>query len=228
MIEDRNPIRNLFSLIELVSGEDDSRTGIGQLADDLADHRPTVHVDTTRGLVEEGDTRTGSECHGKGKTLFFPSGQPSPRSVTTLRQTDSLEEFLRVGVRRAPLVQTAVLPDRVERSSTRVDAALLEHDTHLWPEDSTVTHRIESEDPHPARCRSTDPFTHFDRARLASTVRAEDGSDLTRPCIETHTFDRAEISVSNDQILDDERRFVSTDTRKRGVLRSGHPSRLGR
>jgi len=62
-------VTNPFSLVEVVSGEDDTAASIDQLGDDRANRLSTIKVDSCSGLIEEDDVGSGSQRKGKRETL---------------------------------------------------------------------------------------------------------------------------------------------------------------
>jgi hypothetical protein len=133
-----------------------------------------------------------------------------------LGQADEINELLRVGVLRfATAVQPAVLPNDIDRASTRVNAALLKHDAHFVGQSSVIFGGVEPKNSDVTRRCSPKSFAHFNRAGFPSAIWTENSSDLSGPSRKRDRINCDKIAIPHREMVDDQGGLTTVNTRKR-------------
>ena len=147
-VEDDHPIGQPFGLVEFVGGEHHRAATVGELADDRADRVAPEHVDPRRRLVEERHLGPSRQREGERQPLLLAAAQPSPGGRRPVAEADRVDQLAGIG---APVVQRAVVANRVAHTRARVDAALLQHHAHAFAERALLVGRVTARAPAPSR-----------------------------------------------------------------------------
>ena len=93
VVEDRDPIRELVGLVEVLGGEEDGDAAAGELAD-VVPHLPAAaRVEPGRGLVEEDHPRRADQCHGQVEPAAHPARVRRDRPGGSVDEVEPVEQL---------------------------------------------------------------------------------------------------------------------------------------
>ena len=64
VVQDRDPVRELFCFVEVLRCQQDRRAGAGEFLDGFPDFEPSLRIESGRRLVEEDDCGCSHQAHG--------------------------------------------------------------------------------------------------------------------------------------------------------------------
>ena len=95
VVEDRDPVRELVRLVEVLGGQEDRHAAGRQRADDLPHRAPAARVQARRRLVEEDHARVADERHGQVEPALHAAGVGHGRLVGRVDEVELLEQLRR-------------------------------------------------------------------------------------------------------------------------------------
>ena len=95
------------------------------------------------------------------------------------------------------------MANHVADSGAAEHAALLEHDTHVAAQPCLLTFRVEAQHRNRTGGRGAVALADLEGAGFSSAIRAENSGHLTGPRDEGNAVDSGEISITDDEILND-------------------------
>ncbi|MDX6336277.1 MAG: hypothetical protein QOG05_3617 [Streptosporangiaceae bacterium] len=93
LVEDRDPVRELVGLVEVLGGKQDGDPPGGQLADDLPHGAPAARIQPGGGLVQENQTRAADQRHGQVEPAPHPPGIGGQRPSRRVSQVELFQQL---------------------------------------------------------------------------------------------------------------------------------------
>ena len=193
LVEDDHAVGESFCFVQLVGGQHDRASSVGEGAHDAAYGVAAVHIDAGGRLVEERHLRRGGQCQGQRDPLLLAATEPAPGGRAPIGQADLLHQRCRVD---ALAVQRAVVAHRVEHARAWVHTAFLQHHPHAFAEQPLLGRRVEAQHSHSAGGCAPVSLAHFDRAGLARAVGPQHCSDLAGRGAERHIVHCPQLAVA--------------------------------
>jgi hypothetical protein len=91
LVEHGDPVGELVGLLEVLGGEEDRHSGVGQLTDDPPQFAPTAGVEARGRLVEEDHLGASDQRHGEVELAAHAAAERRRRSVGRLVEAEPCE-----------------------------------------------------------------------------------------------------------------------------------------
>ena len=185
VVQDGDPVRELFGFVEILRGQQDRRAAAGELLDGFPDLEPALRVESGRRLVEEDDRGRTDQAHGDVEPAGHAAGVRVHPLVGRVGQPELLQQAvgnLGRDWRRPAVWQSSTRFSRpVRMPSTAanwpVRLMLLAHSFRL-------ARGVEAADAGGAAVGLEQRRKDVDHRRLAGAVRSEQREDLAAPHLE--------------------------------------------
>src|SRR5207253_3302291 len=200
-MHDRHPVAELFSLVEVVGGEEDRQLAVAaEVRDDVEQLRADARVEADGRLVEEEDVRARDERAGDLEPAPFSAAVGADRPVDEVAQPDEVDELLDPPLRVARLdaPEAGVQVEVAASGQGAGDDRLLEDDAARLAGGERLSADVEASDPGRPATRADGRRQHPDRGRLAGAVGPEQSEHLAWRDLEVdffHRFDAAGIDL---------------------------------
>src|SRR5262245_1336455 len=186
----------LFSLFQVVGGDQDRRTLVGELVDHGPEGAPGDRIHARCRLIEEEDARLVHNRRAESHALLPPAWQAACQLTALALQARELQYPTFAG--RSPTRRHAVHPGKevevlVDREAV-VERRLLRHVPDPLPPALRAERSDLAREPHLALARLHQPTQHLDGRRLSSPVGAEQAVDLAVAHLEVDALDCDELA----------------------------------
>ncbi len=203
-IEDRDPVRDLLDVAEIVARQQDRDALVPEAADQRAGRPPSLDVHASRRLVEGDECRPADEREHEPEPLPLAARQPAEARPGGGRQAHQREQL--IGVARRG-VEPSVEPENLAGRHSRIDpASTLEHEPDSRPVIPPGSGRIDAEHAYVPTIRPAVALDDLDRRRLPCAVRAEQRERLALFDPERHVAEDGSPGVRLCQPIDLDRR----------------------
>ena len=202
-VDDRDAVRQLVRLLEVLRGEQDGRA----LADERADHAPhlaaTARVKPRGRLIEKEDRRQQHERGRQIQAATHPARVSLRDPVRGIDQVELHQEFFRAALCIPPgeVIQPADHLEVFEARQVFVDRHVLAGQANLCLDAIRVLDHIETRDRGVAAVGLEQGRENPDRRRLARPVRSEQGQQTPFCDLEVEPIECSNAAIVFHQAL---------------------------
>jgi hypothetical protein len=205
-VEDRDPVGELFGLVEVLGGEQHGRAALGEFPDGLPHLDARLRVQPGRRFVEEDDRRIPDEAHRDVQPAAHATGVRRRSPSARLGQGEAPEQVVGDRARVLEVPQPGDQDEVLPSAEDLVHRRELPGETDGLAYVGGLCRDIEAVDPDGPRVgleqRGQDPH---DRG-LARPVGAEQGEDAAPRHVEVHASQHPQLLVRLRQALHVDRR----------------------
>jgi len=183
-MHDRQPIRELLGLLQVVGGEQHSGAALQQVTDQLPRPLPALRIQARRGLVQEQHLGVAENGDGHIESAAFPAGEPLDADSGPMEQPDQVQDLVD---RPRPAQCSGPHPHRLGDREVSGKSALLQHDPDPRANRAAGPEGAMAEDPDGARRRGREPLDDLEGGGLPRPVCSPQRVQLASADRETHS-----------------------------------------
>lgn len=176
LVQDRQPVRQLLGLLQIVRGQHDRGAAVAQLTDQRPGLVPGLGVQPGRGLVQEQHLRVAQQRQGQVQPPPLTAGQLLDPYVLAPLQPHPAK---RLGDRPRPGGAPGPHPRRLLGRQVGREPALLEHHADPRPDPGPLAERIVPQHPDLPGRRRGQPLQQFQGGGLAGPVGPQQCEQLS-------------------------------------------------
>ena len=192
-MDDRHPVAELLSFVEIVGGEQDRHVmARAQASDHVQELVTNPRIEADGWLIQEQHLRLGHERARDLETAALATTEALNRPVDQLGDPERLDQLVDPGGggRRRHAPELGVEIEVRPATETTVDDRLLEDDAADAASLPRLVHDVIAGQPRAPGRRQHRGGQHPDRRRLTGAVRTEKAEDLTGRDVEVDPLDR--------------------------------------
>ena len=195
LVKDRDPVGELFGLVEVLRREQHRRPLLGELLDGLPHLDAPLGVEPVRRLVEEDHRRIPDETHRDVETATHPAriGRHPPRG--SVGQPETIEQVIRDRAWVLEVPQAGDQHEVLSAGEDLVDGCELARETERLPDVRSLRGDIEAVDDGGPRVGPEQGRQDPDDRGLARPVRAEQGEDAAPRHVEVDAAQDLQLLV---------------------------------
>ena len=198
VVNDDEPVAQLFGLIHVVGGQHQSGAGLLQPEQPVPEHMPCLRIQPGGGLIQQQNVRFVDQCAGNRQPALHAPGKVLHPGAGSVAELSELQQLIGLGPEEAAgqsevaAVHNDVLPDR----ELLVQVVLLGDHPQACPHFGALLLRIQAGHLHLARraCRHCGDHAHG--GGLARPVGPQQAERLTPADAEADVVHGGEVSVA--------------------------------
>ncbi len=198
-----------------MGGQEDGLAEVAQAGDDIPRRMPRRGVEAGGRLVEEHDLRVADEGEGDVEPAALAARELGGQGAGLRGEADKGDGVVDIA---RPRVVAGVQPQAFTHRQPRLRFGFLENDADLVPPGTAAGGGVDAEHAYLAGSAVAEPFEDLDGCRLARTVGAEEGEDLTAAHLEVDAPDGVSTPVALDEPADRHHRVADRSCLVRRVI----------
>ena len=206
LVEDRDPVGELFGLVQVLRREQHRRAVLGELLDGLPHLDAPLGVEPGRRLVEEDDRRIPDEAHRDVEAAAHATRVRRHLPRRRVGQREAVEQVVRDRARVLEVPQPGDQHEVLPPGEDLVDGRELSGEADRLPHVRRLRGDIEAVDAGSARVGPEQRGQDLHDRGLAGPVRAEQGEDAAPRHVEVHAAQHLQLLVRLLQALHVDRR----------------------